>query len=434
MNLRLAALATAGALTLAGLGSARAADPGAGTLDADHQEVTWSGQVLVQTAGISGIGCPPAAPNPSCDFYALTIGELGGAGDPSGPGRGHGNAHGHEGNKHGADAVVAPDDVLIGISTDATGIAEFDLYLYDATGTLVAQSIDIGSNDRIPLRSPAPGTYTVAVQSPLSQDPTARYQGFARVTDLGGDPIEDPETPCGLESVEDEAVRSDPTGLNGLVGDPLVAVEGLDTADPLRLDVFVLLEGGMPQAEAEQIFERAARSYEPLGIELVVAGFEAVDFGTNDGIALIAAGKAHLGGRRPAGVDVVEVLTTRDVVQLGQSAIAGIADCIGGVAHPDRAFLVAEGRPVSDVWIGPAVFDVDAAAVVTAHEIGHLFGGQHQYGNCVEGIDGGEVRSDGTVEGTLCTLMFNAADFIGPRFGTVNGLVVRGSASRYARP
>ena len=112
-----------------------------------------------------------------------------------------------------------------------------------------------------------------------------------------------------------------------------------------------------------------------------------------------------------------------------------VANCIGGVAHDDRAFLVAEGHTPTNYAIGPAVFGYDANPHVTAHEIGHLLGGQHHYANCVEGISPDDVHQDsGEVEGTPCTLMFNAADFLGGNFDTLNGTIVRGSVSRYARP
>ena len=83
--------------------------------------------------------------------------------------------------------------------------------------------------------------------------------------------------------------------------------------------------------------------------------------------------------------------------------------------------------------IGPAVFDYHAQPHVTAREIGHLLGGQHHYANCVEGIQASDVHGD-RVEGSPCTLMFNAADFLGANFDTLNGRIVRATANRYAHP
>ena len=61
-------------------------------------------------------------------------------------------------------------------------------------------------------------------------------------------------------------------------------------------------------------------------------------------------------------------------------------------------------------------------------------GGQHHYANCAEGLQASDRHEDGTVEVSPCTLMFNAADFLGSNFDTVNGTVARGSAVRYAQP
>ncbi len=435
-----------GALSLAALAAtallapAEAATPADGRIDGTTTEVTWTGTVPVQTVGFSGVGCQVAVPDPTCDVFTLEVGDLAagstastgggttGSGKPH-PGQGGGRTKGADG-----DGPSPALDVLLGIGTDAPGIAEFDLYLYAEDGTELARATELGSDDRIEWRDVAPGTYLVAVQSPLSQDPAAEYRAFARVTDLGEPTVRDEESVCGLESV-DGAAGSDPTGLATIVGDPLAAATGATSAGRLSVDVLVLLDAGMPREEAEAILARAQRSYEALDVDLTPVGFEVVDFGTDDAAAINAAARAFVGGVRPAGVDVVHTITTRDIQQLGQTAVAGLAECIGGVAHPDRAFSVAEGRTPSDYAVGPVVFGVDANAVVTAHEIGHLLGGQHHYGNCAEGVDGDEVDpATGTGEGTPCSLMFNAADFIEQGFSTANALVVRGMVAEHAAP
>jgi hypothetical protein len=404
-------------LGLAAVPTASGSTPAGGSLDRVTTSRTWSGSVPVQTAGFSGLGCQPALPDPTCDFYALSIGDLAGT---------------------DADGAPLPDDVRIAISTSAPSgtIAEFDLYVYDAAGTLVASDTDLGSNDTVTLRDVAAGTYTVGVQSPLSTDPTATYDARADVIDAGPDVPVDAESDCGLESNPDvrELDKEAGIGAAGVIGDPTAATDGIDTSERITLNVRVVLDGVTPE-EADAIFAGAAQSYVPLGIDLVRDGdYTTHEFGTNDGLAIIDATKQLFGGARPNGVDVVEALVGYDIQQLGQSAVAGIADCIGGVAHADRAFLVAEGHTPTDVAIGPAVFDADANAHVTAHEIGHLMGGQHHYANCVEGIQATDARDDGTLEGSPCTLMFNAADFLGGNFGSLNAAIVRGSAVRSARP
>jgi hypothetical protein len=397
--------------------NASGAEPAAGTIDRDHPHVSWTGSVPLQTAGLSGVGCQQAVPDPTCDTYALTIGALGAA-------------HGRK---------PAPRDVLVAIGTPdapAGSVVEFDLYVYGPDGTEVGHGTELGSNDTVTLRAPLPGTYTVAVQSVLSTDPTATYEGSASVVDAGTEPPIDAESQCGMEASPElrDLDRQYDLGVVGVVGDPTAAADGIDTSEPIVLTVRAVLDG-VTTDEADAIFAEAAKSYAPLGIELKLVGTQTHSFGTSDGLAIIRATKALFGGVRPADADIVEALVGYDIQQLGQTAVAGIADCIGGVAYPDRAFLVAEGKTPTDVAIGPLVFDYHANPHVTAHEIGHLLGGQHHYANCVEGIEASDVhQEDGTVEGSPCTLMFNAADFLGQSFGTLNGAIVRGSASRYARP
>ena len=404
------------ALSLLAVPTADGSTPSSGTIDRANPRVEWTGTAPLQTAGFSGVGCDAGTTRATCDTFELTIGSLRPA--------------------HGRRPV--PDDVLVAIGTPGVApgtVAEFDLYVYGPDGAEVGRDTDLGSNDSVTLRDPAPGTYVVAVQSPLSTDPSTEYAGRAEVVDAGAEAPVDTESQCGLESSPElrDADTAAGIGASGLIGDPTAAQDGLDTTERIALDVLVYLDG-ITQAEAEAIFAQAAEeSYAPLGIDLRVTEYRTHSFGTDDGLAIIDATKALVGGARPEGVDIVEALVGYDIQQLNQYAIAGIANCIGGVAHDDRAFLVAEGRTPTNYAIGPAVFGYDANPHVTAHEIGHLLGGQHHYANCVEGISADDVHED-HVEGTPCTLMFNAADFLGGNFDTLNGAIVRGSVSRYARP
>ena len=398
-------------------GPATSSSPSSGTVDASNASVTWGGSTVAQTGGLAGGGCVVGAPSPvfdpTCDTFALTIGDL--------------------------SSVAPSDDVLVAIAPATTGgIVEFDLYVYAPDGTEVARSFELGSTDTVTLFQPAAGTYTVAVQNVLSTDPAAEYDAAASRVDAGSSPPVDDEHACGLEGGPDAVREADQefVGAGTLVGDPTAATDGIDVGQEITLDVLVLLDG-VPQADAEAIMTTAARSYAPLNIDLEVTDYEAVTFSSPDAMGLIQQAKDHLDGARPDGVDVVEVLTSKDIEQLGQTAIAGLADCIGGVAHDDRAFLVAEAYTFTDLMFDPVpvMFDYEARPNVTAHEIGHLFGGQHHYANCVEGVKQSDVHEDeGFVEASPCTLMFNAADFLGPEFDTLNGAIVRGSAVRYAQP
>ena len=67
-----------------------------------------------------------------------------------------------------------------------------------------------------------------------------------------------------------------------------------------------------------------------------------MSFGGTDAQGLIDQSKALFGGARPAGIDVVYTLTSKDIQAGGNTAVAGLADCIGGVAFDDRAFAVGE--------------------------------------------------------------------------------------------
>ena len=199
------------------------------------------------------------------------------------------------------------------------------------------------------------------------------------------------------------------------------AAVAIPPGDTIALDVRVLLDG-VDQGRATEIFNAVRRAYAPLGIA-VVTSYQGVSFSGEDAESLIAQSKAVFGGSRPAGVDVVYTLTS----SLGGGetvAVAGLADCIGGVAFPDRAFAV--GANLDDFFLGP-VTSLNRAAKVAAHEIGHLLGGHHQYANCVEGLLA-ELGEDTTP----CSLMFNEVTLSSLRFSVVNGLVVRGHAEAYA--
>ena len=198
--------------------------------------------------------------------------------------------------------------------------------------------------------------------------------------------------------------------------------------DVVRLEVRVLLDGVDP-ARAQAVFETARASYAPLSISLTPT-FEAVSFDDTSAGGLIEQAKDRFGGTRPPGTDIVYVLTTKDIEADGEEAVAGLADCIGGVAFADRAFAVGEVIDPDTSAVASLVLARQQTARVAAHEIGHLMGAHHHYANCVEGLlselDQGELSP--------CTLMFNAADLASVNFSTLNGLVVRGHAEVYARP
>lgn len=215
-----------------------------------------------------------------------------------------------------------------------------------------------------------------------------------------------------------------------LEGAPAAAgVSGItDDGARISLDVMVLLDGVEP-ALGQQIFDRGAISYSPLGIDLTPT-FVEVEFKGTEIHGMLTQAKDRFHGERPPGKDVVYVLTSKALTLLGLPVAAGLADCIGGVRFPERAFAVGTSADFTTP-VGPITFDTNIPAKTAAHEIGHLMGGQHHLANCVEGIPT-ELAEEH--EPSACTLMFNAADFVSHNFSVVNGLVVRGHAAEFARP
>jgi hypothetical protein len=207
------------------------------------------------------------------------------------------------------------------------------------------------------------------------------------------------------------------------------AAVAIPPGQTVNLNATVLLDG-VSATRGGAVFQTAKQSYSPLGINLVPS-FESVNFSGTDADGLISQAKARFGGERPAGADVVYVLTSKDIELGGDTAVAGLADCIGGVAFDDSAFAVGENFSPEDASaIGPLFLARNLSAKVAAHEIGHLMGGHHHYANCAEGL----LAESLTSELSPCTLMFNAVDLASINFATANGLVVRGHAEAYALP
>ena len=366
-----------------------AATPSAGTVSAASPQVSWSGGPLPFTT--LGTGCDPAGP--TCDVFTLTIGPL------------------------AADA----NDVLISVAADNPSDV-VSLHVYGPDGALVASDSALTANPRVALREPASGIYSVRVEALLSTAGLLTYKAIAAATEAGPPP--DAEVPC--------------TGDDEGLGPPPQAVLDAALNDDGRtvyLDVLVLLDG-VDEAFARTFFESVAIPYAELNIT-VVPTFRSVPEGaiTSDVTTeIIDQTKDLVPGRKvPDEFDVVELLTKRDIEALGQKAIAGQAECIGGVAFKEHSFNVSEAQQDVDqggIAIGPLRLVPHQAAKITAHEIGHLFGGQHHFANCVEGGRAEDVTSG--ADSSPCTLMFNSADFISLHFGTLNGRIVRGYALVHA--
>ena len=188
---------------------------------------------------------------------------------------------------------------------------------------------------------------------------------------------------------------------------------------------------------ATDLIDASIGSYAPLDVTFNMIGFDYLAMLDEDGTArsrtdhaqdIIDLAKEQYGGSRPEGSDVVYVLTDQDIQlpDLGY-IVAGLADCIGGVRYPGRAFAV--GEIAASIPIGPVTFYYEATAKIAAHEIGHLMGAHHHYQNCVEGIPTELVEA---CEPSPCTLMTNAVDFQSLNFGQIEAAVVRGHAVDFA--
>lgn len=214
------------------------------------------------------------------------------------------------------------------------------------------------------------------------------------------------------------------------------------------VDVLVLLDG-VSEAEGRTAVRDATRAYRPIGVDLRArfAPIAVPADGTTEGIdgntwptasttRAMTLAKRAVGGKVPAGVEVVYLLSAKELY-LGEDqpdadsrsyAVAGMADCIGGVAFPHRAFAVGER-----LSFGPSSGSIDLGArlpgKILAHEVGHLLGAHHHYANCSESVPAAVLDSSADV----CTLMFNDIGLVSLRFSAVNRPIVRGHSLTYAR-
>ncbi|HUF08053.1 MAG TPA: zinc-dependent metalloprotease family protein [Rhodothermales bacterium] len=370
-----------------------AAEPESGEISKQGDEATWNGGPFYISNPSTNLGLVKTGPcdvgEPACDQYRLTVSSKG------------------------------IKQILIAIAPDPGYEADdYDLHVYDDTGTRIAESASDGGNESVVIQNATSAYYDIRVQAWLVAAGSS-YSGIAQAT---RNQAVDVVTEC-LELVPDT-----------------IALPVVDSGQRVELSVMMLLDG-TDAAVAEQLINKAAASYKPLNIDLVLKKTKSVSFDTTISSEIITAGKNEVGGKPPKGIDIVGVFTNKSMQSAtgGAGTVVGQADCIGGIRWDETSFFVASDiRHIEDPQTGTTGTlnsmglnpNMDAAAEVIAHEIGHLMGAHHHYANCVEGM----LTSAGPNDVSPCTLMFPAVNFASLNFAALEGAVVRGHAVDYATP
>jgi len=373
--------------------SAFAAEPANGNLGGQKEESVWAGGPFYvpnpATTGGAVKQVPCDLGQPVCDSYRLTVAS-------------------------GIKQVLFAIAPAQGFESD-----DYDLYIYNDKGIQIANNADGDGYESAVIDNDGSSAYYDVRVQPYVINPGSSYSGVAQATRK--QPV-DAVREC-LEAVPEE-----------------VMLPVLDSGQMVELSVLLLLDG-TDAAVAQQVMARAAESYRPLNISLVLKGTKTVSYTTSVSDQLIAAAKASVGGKPPKGVDLVGVFTTKEMQAAtgGAGTVVGQADCIGGVRWDDTSFfVVSDIRDIENPTTGNTGTlnslglnpNVDATAEVMAHEMGHLMGAHHHYSNCVEG----NLTSAGPSDVSPCTLMFPAVNFASLNFAALEGSTVRGHAVKHAAP
>lgn len=144
MRTLLAAVCTA-TVVVALAGPAGAAEPSEAAVSGDQPTASWQGKTFVTSNPTDE--CAQA--DPACDSFLLTVAE------------------------------PLPANYVVDIAIDGQGtVDDFDLYVHDPGGVVVAESATASGDEQVRLTSPPPGTYRVGVLAFLVV-PGATYAGSA---------------------------------------------------------------------------------------------------------------------------------------------------------------------------------------------------------------------------------------------------------------
>lgn len=257
---------------------------------------------------------------------------------------------------------------------------------------------------------------TLAASGPALAAPASFEGASTAVPAFTGDA---PQEPCPFDGIGDVA----PTAL---------AVQPVtDDGAKLELSVWLLIDG-MPRRDVDRIVSGAVRAYQAIGVSLRIQrqgwrlaadGRDADGQPTVEGFAAIKRARDL---RAPAGTDIVHVLTAKDVYvrstkRDSSDSLAGVAACVGGISSEGQEFSISEG---AFRFARPGAPD-DVEAIAMAHEIGHLVGASHHFGNCAES------RSKVPGGSGSCTIMWPIAVLNAAVFGSVERAVIRGYVREY---
>ncbi|MGQ0434036.1 MAG: hypothetical protein ACT452_16720 [Microthrixaceae bacterium] len=405
-----------------------AASPAEGSVSVGSPHAEWEGGPFLTSAPMSGdLACSLGASDPVCDTYTLAI-----------------------------DGPDSPFYVEIYVES-RNGQDDLDLHVFDGRGVRVAaaesQSFDEDrevSFERLILADPPDGTYTVSV-SPYSTFGADIYDGSVDLH-LGasdGDGFDSTiDTVAGLlldgERQIQPCLEAYPTALG---------VSGVtDDGARIDLDILLLLDG-ITVTRAQQVVAQSMATYDDIDVNLDIVEYDTsfsapsagqvqdLSGGVRGSITiedLFAATKAHVGGVRPDGVDVVFTLTDKEIGedtdgdgQVDELGVLGVADCIGGVRFDDRSFGIGEAW--ADQLGGWPLEQHKTAALVFVHEVGHIMGAHHHYAECATAQRPHE-NNPRVDPRHPCTMMFPSAGPNNHVMSAVEAVTIRGHSSSWARP